>query len=123
MATRRRMTREEKDYFLKQVERKGKAKEVQKKDVATFKKYEGEYKKIVQYLRENVHRFLVSEIVRDDRYMNLAMLKELLEEEKDDMLVIFKDELNNGNVPDLCLILFMMHAKYKYKYMWKAAKG
>ena len=121
MATRRRMTREEKDYFLKQVERKGKAKEVQKKDVATFKKYEGEYKKIVQYLRENVHRFLVSEIVRDDRYMNLAMLKELLEEEKDDMLVIFKDELNNGNVPDLCLILFMMHAMYKY--MWMAAKG
>lgn len=113
----KRMTREEKDYFLKQVERKGKAKEVQKKDEITFKKYEGEYKKIVHYLRDNVKRFLVSEIVRDDRYMDWVLLKEILEEEKDDALVIFKDELNKGNVPDLNLILFMMHTKYMT--MWR----
>lgn len=117
----RRMTRQEKDFFLEQVKRKGKAKELQKKDETTFKKYEGEYKKIVQYLRENVRRFLVSEIVRNDRYMDWTLLKEFLEEEKDDMLVIVKDEMNRGNVPDLNLILFMMHGKYMT--MWREAKG
>lgn len=117
----KRMTREEKDYFLKQAERKGKAKELQKKDEVAFKKWENEYKKIVQYLRENVHRFLVSEIVRNDRYMDWDLLKEFLEEERDDMLVIFKTELNNGNAPDSSLILFMMHTKYMM--MWREARG
>ena len=121
MATRRRMTREEKDYFLKQVERKGKAKDLKEKDEAAFKKWEGEYQKIVQYLRENILWFFVSDIVRNDRYMDFKLLHEFLEEEEHGMVEIAKDEINKGNVPDLCLIMFMMHAKYMA--MWKAAKG
>lgn len=121
MATRRRMTREEKDYFLKQVERKGKAKDLKEKDEAAFKKWEGEYQKIVQYLRENILWFFVSDIVRNDRYMDFKLLHEFLEEEEHGMVEIAKDEINKGNAPDLCLIMFMMHAKYMA--MWKAAKG
>ena len=116
-----RMTKEEITEFLHQVERKGKAMELREKKPAEFEKWKEEYTKIVEYLRGNWARFVVSMIVRNDRYLDWKLLKTLLEEEKKDMLAIVNDEINRGNVPDLNLILFMMHGKYMT--LWREAKG
>ena len=117
----KRMTNEEKEFFLKQVKRKGKALELKKKKPEEFQKYKDEYEKIVNYLQKNHARYFAFEIVRDRRCMDKKLLRRLLAEEKKNMLEMAKEELNRGNVPNLCLILFMMHVKYMT--MWREKHG
>lgn len=116
-----RMTKEEISEYLHQVERKGKAMELREKKPTEFEKWKEEYIKIVKYLRENWTRFVISMIVRNDRYLDWKLLKTLLEKEREDMLVIVNEEISRGNVPDLNLILFMMHGKYML--MWREKHG
>ena len=110
----RRMTAIEKEHFLKQVERKGKALALPDAERAKWQK---EYDKILDYIREHYKNFLLSSIIRNDRYRNKAVLEKVLEQEKDNLGALIGQALREGNAEDLSWCCWLMHLKYML--MWR----
>ena len=105
----RRMTAVEKEHFLKQVERKGKALALPDDERAKWQK---EYDKIVDYLRENYRSFILSNIIRSNRYKNIEIFKLFLDQEKDGLLKLTNQAINEGNAEDLQWYCWLMHLRY-----------
>ena len=110
----RRMTAIEKDHFLKQVERKGKAMALPESERAKWQK---EYDKIVDYLRENYKSFILSNIIRSNRYKDIKIFKLFLDHEKDGLMKLTNQAINEGNAEDLQWYCWLMHLRYMC--MWK----
>jgi len=108
------MTAIEKEHFLKQVERKGKALALPDAERAKWQK---EYDKILDYIREHYKNFLLSSIMRNDRYRNKAVLEKVLEQEKDNLGALIGQALREGNAEDLSWYCWCMHLKYML--MWR----
>lgn len=110
----RRMTNVEKEHFLKQVERKGKALALPDAERAKWQK---EYDKILDYIREHYKNFLCSSVIRNDRYRSKYVLEAMLESEKDGLVALAMQALKEGNADDLQWHCWCMHLKYML--MWR----
>lgn len=110
----RRMTAVEKEHFLKQVERKGKALALPDDERAKWQK---EYNKIVDYLRENYRSFILSNIIRSNRYKNIDIFKLFLDQEKDGLIALTNQAMKEGNAEDLQWYCWLMHLRYMT--MWR----
>ena len=114
----RRMTDREKEHFLKQVERKGKALSL---PAAERAKWQKEYDKILAYIRENYKNFLCSSVIRNDRYRSKAVLEAMLESEKDGLVSLTMQALKEGNADNLSWYCWCMHLRYML--MWGEKNG
>lgn len=110
----KRMTDAEIEYYIKQVERKGNA---MKLGEEKRKKWQKEYDKIVDYLRENYRSFILSNIIRSNRYKNIDIFKLFLDQERDGLLKLTNRAINEGNAEDLQWYCWLMHLRYMC--MWK----
>lgn len=114
MAMNRRMTDAEMEYYLKQVERRGKAKIL---PPAELEKWKDEYNKITAYLKEHYKNFICSNIIRRNRYIDLDVFKRFVEEEENGLIALAHQALDDGNADDLSCYCWLMHLKYMV--MWK----
>lgn len=114
MAMNRRMTDAEMEYYLKQVERRGKAKSL---PPAELKKWKDEYNKITAHLKEHYKNFICSNIIRRNRYIDLDVFKRFVEEEENGLIALAHQALDDGNADDLFCYCWLMHLKYMV--MWK----
>lgn len=117
MAMSRRMTDVEMEHYLKQVERRGKAKSL---PPAELEKWRSEYDKITAHLKKYYQNFICSSIIRRNRYIDLDVFRRFVEEEEDGLLALAKQALREGNAEDFSLACWMMHLKYMV--MWKNTK-
>ena len=99
---------------MKQVERKGKSKQLPPEKL---KKWQEEYDNINRYLKENYKNFCCSYIVRRNRYIDLEVFQRFVEEEKNDLIALANQAVKDGNADDLQWYCWCMHAKYMC--MWK----
>lgn len=114
MAMSRRMTDAEIEYYLKQVERRGKAKSL---PPAELKKWKDEYNKITAHLKEHYKNFICSNIIRRNRYIDLDVFKRFVEEEEYGLFALANQALDDGNADDLFCYCWLMHLEYMV--MWK----
>ncbi len=111
------MTDVEMEHYLKQVERRGKALCLPKGELVKWRK---EYDKITAYLREHYKNFVLCNIIRRNRYVDLEVFRRFVKEEKDNLIALANQALNEGNTEDLSWYCWCMHLKYMC--MWKQAK-
>lgn len=105
----RRMTKEEMEHYLKQVERRGKAKILPSSEL---EKWRGEYDKITAYLKEHYRNFVCSNIIRRNRYIDLDVFNRFVAEEEYGLFALANQALDEGNAGDLACYVWMMHLKY-----------
>lgn len=117
MAMSRRMTNVEMEHYLKQVERRGKAKSL---PPAELEKWKDEYNKITEYLKEHYKNFICSNIIRRNRYIDLDVFNRFVAEEEHGLIALAHRALDEGNSEDFRLICWLMHLKYMV--MWKTEK-
>ena len=118
MAMSRRMTDSEMEYFLKQVERKGKALSL---PADQLDRYRGEYNKINEYLKEHYRSFICSKIIRRNRYIDLDVFNRFVAEEEYGLFALANQALDDGSAGDLACYVWMMHLKYMV--MWRISMG
>ena len=109
MAMEKRMTEEEKEHFLKQVRRKGKAMAL---PAAERERWQEEYDKILAYLRDNYKNFLISSIVRKNRYANQEVFQRFVREEDCGLIQLANQAISSGNAEDLLVYCWLMHIRY-----------
>lgn len=114
----RRMTDAEMEYYLKQVERRGKALSL---PADQLERYRGEYDKIAAYLKAHYRNFLCSKIIRRNRYIDLDVFRRFVAEEENGLLALANQALKEGNAVDFGWYCWLMHLKYMV--MWKARRG
>lgn len=114
----KRMTDAEIEYYIKQVERKGNA---MKLDVEKRKKWQAEYDKIVDYLKAERKRFMISNTIRRPRYYDAAVWAEFVNAEKDRYIALADRALNKGDAENFKWFCWLMHLKYMT--MWREARN
>lgn len=117
MAMSRRMTDVEMEHYLKQVERRGKAKILPSSEL---EKWRSEYDKITAYLKEHYRNFVCSNIIHRNRYIDLDVFNRFVAEEEYGLIALTHQVLDEGNSEDFRLICWLMHLKYMA--MWKTEK-
>ena len=107
MAANRRMTADEIAYYLRQVERKGRAMRLPD---AELEKWKTEYDKISDYLNRNYRRFMVSKIVR--RRADVAVFHAFVEAEKDGLIADAREMLHQGDARNFDWLCWLAHLRY-----------
>lgn len=104
-----RMTDDEMQNYIKQVERRGKALHLPK---AELEKWKTEYDKISDYLNRNYKRFMVSKIVRRRAYADVAVFHAFVESEKDGLIAGAREMLNQGDALNFDWFCWLAHLRY-----------
>lgn len=104
-----RMTDDEMQHYIKQVERRGKALHLPK---AELEKWKTEYDKISDYLNRNYRRFMVSQIVRRRAYADVAVFQAFVESEKDGLIAGAREMLNQGDALNFDWFCWLAHLRY-----------
>lgn len=116
MEQRGRMTAEEMSYYLKQVERRGKARSLPEEELEKWRK---DYDKITDYLRREYGRFLLSRIVQRNAFLDRRTLGRLAAEGKG-LYAAANQALNEGDAEELAWQCWRLHLCYMV--LWKTAK-
>lgn len=111
-----RMTAEETAYYLKQVERRGKARSLPREELEKWRK---DYDRITAYLRREYGRFLLSRIVRRNAFLDAGTL-ERLAREGTELYAAVNRALNEGDAEDFSAYCWLLHLRYMV--IWKIAK-
>lgn len=112
-----RMTAEEAAYYLRQVERRGKARSLPKEELAKWRR---DYDRITDYLRREYRRFLCSQIIRRSRYIDRTVLQRFAAEEGAGLFALANQALNEGNADDFSVCCWWLHLRYMV--MWETVK-
>lgn len=113
----KRMTDAEIKYYIKQVERKGNAMKLKEEE---RRKWKREYSEIVNHLRVERKRFMISNTIRRPRYYDIAVWTKFVSAEKDRYIALADKALNEGDVENFKWLCWLMHLEYMV--MWKCER-
>lgn len=114
MAANRRMTEKESEYYIRQVERRGRALRLPEAELAKWKE---EYQRISRYLNREYKRFVISRIVRRRAYADTAVFNAFVEKEENGLIASAREMLNLGDAQNFEWFCWLMHMKYMC--LWK----
>lgn len=116
----RRTTEKESEYYIRQVERRGRALSLPSAELAKWKE---EFWRISRYLNREYKRFVISRIVRRRGYADAAVFNAFVEKEENGLIASAREMLHQGDAQNFEWFCWLMHLKYMTMLWEKRRQG